>query len=88
MTTTIRDAWQEFETAHGSDYPIRTEDELRDLIHACGLRYEQIDERFWEAVFDTAGSDTAAAWAWSLDVPMSEVVERYAALVADTDDLG
>jgi hypothetical protein len=81
MATTIRDAYREFEEAHGSEYPIRTEDDLRSLIHACGLRYEEIDERFWEAVFDSAGDgDTSGAWAWNPEVPMSAAMKRYADL--------
>jgi len=39
--------------SHGNEKPCRSIDELRDLIHACGLRYEEIDGRFWDAAFDS-----------------------------------
>lgn len=71
MATTITDAYGTFEDLHGGEHPIRSSDELRDAIHAVGLRYEEIDQRFWDAVFETN-------WAYDETVDEDAIVAAYA----------
>ncbi len=63
--TTIRDAWQLFSEAHGSEHPLRNEADLRDAIHANGLEWGRDDEkwqRFWEMLFE---SEQGQEWLYS-----------------------
>lgn len=47
---TSSDAYQHYqELCHGA--PVLTEAELRVEIRAAGLRYEEIDDTFWETLF-------------------------------------
>lgn len=83
MLESIRETWAEFESMCGSEPPLRSRDELVELIHMIGLRYEQIDDRFWNALFDTAGTGYAGdAWAFNADIPAAAAVERYEALAS------
>lgn len=58
--TTIADAYGYFEQLHGGEAPIRTLDELRSLIHAADLRYDDIDARFWNLAL---GDEGEQSWA-------------------------
>jgi hypothetical protein len=51
--TTIDDAWNYFDSTHLVTSPLRTRDELRDYIHAKGLRYEELDGKFWDELFES-----------------------------------
>lgn len=59
MATTIRDAYHEYTEKCGATPP-RSLAELRDYIHARRLRYEQLDEAFWDEMFESG-------WAYALD---------------------
>lgn len=85
MTTTITDAWQEFEALHGDAHPIRTLDELRDLIHETAGRYEDVDDRFWSAALGPEGTPDEG-WAFNLDVSLGAAVARYEAITIDRDN--
>lgn len=76
MITTLTDAWREFEECYGSEKPLRTMDELREAIHACGLRYEEIDGMFWGAVFDPTGR-AQDAWALNTDLTTDDLAKHY-----------
>ena len=49
----IADAYRHFCDLHGSDAPWRTDAELRDYIHARGLRYDELDAAFWDGLFES-----------------------------------
>lgn len=70
--TTITDAYSAFEDMHGGEHPVRSRDELQGAIHAVGLRYEAIDQRFWDAVFDSG-------WAYDEELDGDAVVAAYRA---------
>jgi len=60
--TTIRDAYNYFCDLYGKESPVRTLDELRDVIHSTNLLYEQLtDENFW--------SHLSTEWMCGEDVP-------------------
>lgn len=68
--TTITDAYSAFEDLHGGEHPVRSRDELQAAIHACDLRYEAIDRRFWDAAFDSG-------WAYDDTVDIDAIVVAY-----------
>lgn len=70
MFATITDAYAHFEELHGGEHPLRSRDDLRDAIHACDLRYEALDQRFWDAVFDSG-------WAYDEAVDVDAVAAAY-----------
>lgn len=59
--TTITDAYRIYNELCGVATPPRTLAELRDYIHEQGLRYEDLDEAFWDGMFSNGwaeGRDT------------------------------
>lgn len=49
-STTSTDAYEQYRLlCNGA--PVLTHDELRVEIRAAGLRYEELDETFWTALF-------------------------------------
>jgi hypothetical protein len=78
--TTITDVYQYFTECFGTESPARTLDELRDLIHAAGLRYEEIDSRFWDLAFGDVESTFVASWAHGqVDWPTDAQWDAFAA---------
>lgn len=49
MNVTSTDAYQHYRALCG-DAPVLTEAELRVEIRAAGLRYEDLDDTFWETL--------------------------------------
>lgn len=72
--TTLNDAWQEFVDGHGTEFPVRTKDDLGFLIMVTnGLVYDGDREpwdKFFEAVF-------ATNWAFDSDVLFVDVCNYY-----------
>jgi len=54
---TINDAYAHYSELCGGT-PVLSRDELRDFIHDANLRYEEIDENFWESL---------PAWVWGTE---------------------
>ena len=59
MLSTITDAYQHYSDLCAGDPP-HTLDELRDRIHTDGLRYEDLDQDWWDELFDSG-------WAWDCE---------------------
>jgi hypothetical protein len=81
--TTIADLYNHYDAGCGTETPMRTVDELRDLLHEFNIRYDdpRAIDAFWILVFgrEDAGSD---CWAWDLegDYPHdAEIVAFHAA---------
>jgi len=55
--TTIRDAYEHYADLCGATEAPRTLEELRDVIHERGLRYEELDGAFWDSLFATGWAD-------------------------------
>jgi len=49
----INSAYAYFSDLHGKERPIRSKAELRQAIHRSGLTYEQLDEWFWDDLFES-----------------------------------
>jgi hypothetical protein len=62
--TTIRDVYADFAGRLGDAAPVRTLEELREVIHAAGLRYEDCDRL-----------SVSLSWACGEDVPATVTVE-------------
>lgn len=76
MATTIIDLYAEFDTACGAAHSPRTAEELRELLHAAELRYEQVGPAFWSLVFDTG-------WAEGRDISDADWAARMDAITAE-----
>ncbi len=83
--TTITDAYNDFVAGFGSDEPLRTESELRDLIHAADLRYEEIGDAFWELAFGRVGH--GESWAYGeIDWPLESQWDAFTASENETSE--
>ena len=66
---TVEDVYEDFVCQSGGQ-PQRSRDELQDLLHHLGLRYEHVDDRFWDAVF-------GSGWAWDPEIDERLVAATY-----------
>jgi len=81
--TTITDAYRNFSDMFGAEPPDRTRDELRNLVHDAGIRYEEIGEAFWDLAFGDPNAD--ASWAHgTIDEPTAAQWTAFGAAQDET----